>query len=44
VAAESELIERIQVEVFRIVTPCSDVVVYQRFGWPCCLLLHPGGL
>jgi len=26
--------------VFRIVTPCSDVVVYQRVGWPCCIRLH----
>jgi hypothetical protein len=27
---------KIQVEVFWIVTPCSDVG-YQRFGGPCCV-------
>jgi len=26
----------------RIVTPCSVVVVYQRFGGPCCLYLQDG--
>jgi hypothetical protein len=26
--------------VFRIVTPCNDVVGYQRFGRPCCLHLQ----
>jgi hypothetical protein len=31
---------KIQVEVFRIVTPCSDVVGYRRFGRCCCLHLH----
>jgi len=25
-----------QVEVFWVVTPCSDEVGYQRFGEPCC--------
>jgi hypothetical protein len=30
----------IQVEVFWVVTPCSVVVGYQRFGGPCCLHLH----
>jgi len=29
-----------QVEVFWVVTPCSVVVVYQRFGGPCCLHLQ----
>jgi len=24
----------------RVMTPCSDVVWYQRFGGPCCLY-HP---
>jgi hypothetical protein len=27
----------IQVVVFWVVTPCSDVIGYQRFGGPCCL-------
>jgi hypothetical protein len=27
----------IQIKVFWIVTPCSDVVGYQRFGGSCCL-------
>jgi len=31
---------KIQVEVFWVVTPCSVVVGYQRFGEPCCLHLH----
>jgi hypothetical protein len=31
---------KIQVAVFWIVTPCSDVVGYRRFGEPCCLH-HP---
>jgi hypothetical protein len=30
----------IQVEVFRVVKPCSVVVGYQRFGGPCCLHLQ----
>jgi len=29
-----------QVAVFCIVTPCGDVVGYQRFGRPCCLHRH----
>jgi hypothetical protein len=29
-----------QVEVFWIVTPCSVVVGYRRFGGPCCLHLQ----
>jgi hypothetical protein len=29
-----------QVEVFWVVTPCSVVVGYQRFGVPCCLHLQ----
>jgi hypothetical protein len=29
-----------QVQVFWIVTPCSVVVGYQRFGEPCCLHLQ----
>jgi hypothetical protein len=31
---------KIQVAVFWVVTPCNDVVGYQRFGEPCCLRLH----
>jgi len=30
----------IQVEVFWVVTPCSVVVGYQRFGVPSCLHLQ----
>jgi hypothetical protein len=29
-----------QVEVFWVVTPCSVVVGYQRFGGTCCLRLQ----
>jgi hypothetical protein len=29
-----------QIEVFWVVTPCSVVVAYQRFGGPCCLHLQ----
>jgi len=32
---------KIKVEVFWLVTPCSVVVGYQRFRGPCCLHLHP---
>jgi len=32
---------KIQVEVFRVVTPCNVVIVYQRFGGPNCFTLHP---
>jgi hypothetical protein len=28
---------KFQVAVFWVVTPCSDVVGYQRFGGPYCL-------
>jgi hypothetical protein len=31
---------KIQVEVFWVMTPSSDVVGYQRFWGPCCLHLH----
>jgi len=31
---------KFQVTVFWVVTPCSDVVGYQRFGRPCYLLLQ----
>jgi len=31
---------KIQVEVFWVVTPCTDVIGYQRFGGPCYLILH----
>jgi hypothetical protein len=31
---------KIQVVVFGVVTPCSDVVGYQRFGGPCCVHLQ----
>jgi hypothetical protein len=30
----------LQVEVFCVQTPFSDVVGYQRFGGPCCLHLQ----
>jgi hypothetical protein len=30
---------KIQVEVFWVVTPCSVVVGYRRFGGPCCIHL-----
>jgi len=30
---------KIQVVVFWVMTPCSDVVGYQRFGAPCWLRL-----
>jgi hypothetical protein len=31
---------KIQAEVFWVVTPCSVVVGYQRFGGPYCLYLR----
>jgi hypothetical protein len=31
---------KIQVEVFWILTPCSDAIAYRRFGGPCFLHLH----
>jgi len=31
---------RIQVRVFKVVTSCSAVAGYQRYGGPCCLHLH----
>jgi hypothetical protein len=31
---------KIQIAVFKVLTPCSDVVEYQRFGGPCCFHLH----
>jgi hypothetical protein len=31
---------KIQVQVFWVVTPCNDVVGYQRFRNPCCLHLQ----
>jgi len=31
---------KIQVMVFWIMTPCSDMAGYQHFGWPCCLPLR----
>jgi hypothetical protein len=37
-------VEKIQVEVFWVVTPCSVVVGYQRFRVPCCLHLNPENL
>jgi hypothetical protein len=30
----------VQVAVFWVVTPCSDVVGCRRFGGPCCFRLH----
>jgi hypothetical protein len=32
--------QTIQVEVFWVMTPCSDVVEYQCFGGTCCLHLQ----
>jgi len=32
---------KIQVQVLWVVTPCSIVVGYQRFGGYCCFRLHP---
>jgi len=29
-----------QIEVFWVVTPCSDMVRYHSFGGPCCLHLN----
>jgi hypothetical protein len=34
------LMMKIQIVVFRLMTPCSDVVEYQRFGGSCCLHLQ----
>jgi hypothetical protein len=31
----------IQVVVFWIMMPYSDVIGYQHFGGPCCFHLHP---
>jgi hypothetical protein len=31
----------VQIMVLWVVTSCSDVVGYQRFGVPCCLHLYP---
>jgi hypothetical protein len=33
-------INRTEVQVFCVVTPCSDVAGYQRFGGPRCLHLQ----
>jgi hypothetical protein len=33
--------EKIQVEVFWVVTPCRIAAGYQRFRCPCCIQLHP---
>jgi len=30
---------KIEVQVFRVVMPCSVVVGYQHFGGPCCFHL-----
>jgi hypothetical protein len=43
--AKSKVLEvfaevKIQVLVFRVVTPCSVVVGYHRFRNPCCVHLH----
>jgi len=35
------MVMKIQVVVFWVMTPCSDVVAYQCFGGPCCLHVHP---
>jgi hypothetical protein len=34
------LTAKIQIELFWVVTPCGNVIGYQRFGGPCCLHLH----
>jgi len=31
------------IEVFWVVTSCSVMVGYKRFGGLCCFSLHPGG-
>jgi len=31
---------QIQAQIFWVVTPCGDVVGYQRFGGPCCIHAH----
>jgi hypothetical protein len=33
-------VTKIRVEVFWVMTPCSDVVGYRRFGGPYCLYLQ----
>jgi len=35
---------RIHAKVFLVVTSCSDVVRYYRFGGPCCLHLQAVGV
>jgi len=37
-SAHSNLQQTIQAEIFRVVTSCSFVVRYQRFGGTCCSL------
>jgi hypothetical protein len=31
---------KIQIVIFWVVTPCSNMVGYQRFGGPCCFHLQ----
>jgi hypothetical protein len=35
-----EIMLAIHVVALWVVTPCNDVVVYQRFGGSCCLHIH----
>jgi len=39
---EAFTLVKIQVEIFRVVTPWTWTIVvgYQRFGGPCCLHIH----
>jgi len=30
------MLTELQIMAFWDMTPCSDVVGYQHFGWPCC--------
>jgi hypothetical protein len=41
VAFYVQLLENTIVSVFWVMTPCCNVVAYQRFGRSCCLHHHP---
>jgi hypothetical protein len=34
------MVTKVQVVLFCVMTPSSNVVGYQHFKWPCCLYLH----
>jgi len=34
------MVMKVQVVLFCVMTPSSNVVGYQHFRWPCCLYLH----